>query len=181
MKLLNFILDWIWQFPQTLVGKLSSLSWKNNFKRSLTIEEESLLGVLEGKYKVKIYYVCNEKKGQHWFWSFISAFSSGKRIKVTDLHDRVVINHEKGHSVFSLILGPLYGFIIGVPSTICNLINRYLHTDERGWSAYDRHYWYYKKLIWEWLADWAGGVDRRAVLMGMPRPANARFPDMSIQ
>jgi len=174
-KILKFIIDWIWQFPQTLAGKIFSILWKKDFKKSLTVEEESLLGILEGRYKVKIYYVCSKAKEQHWFWSFISAFSSGKRIKVTSLHGEIIIIHEKGHSVCSLILGPLYLLLVGLPSGICNLVSRYFHTNDRGWSQYDRLYWYYRKLTWERLADWFGGVNRKAVLAKIIRRSGYKY------
>ena len=67
------------------------------------------------------------------------------------------LKHEYGHRVQSNYFGPLYLFIIGLPSILGNLWDRIAH---KKWSYKERIEWYYKKLPWERWADILGGVDR---------------------
>lgn len=54
------------------------------------------------------------------------------------------------------MLGPSYLISIGIPSAICNLIDRFFHKD---WGALERNIWYYR-LPWEAWADELGKVNR---------------------
>ena len=177
--LYNLFVNWIWQFPQTFLGKIISLRWKKHFK-TLIVEERVFIKMLERTHGVKVYFVDWDEKNQHWLWKFISGMGTGARIKLTNLHDEIVIQHEIGHCVLSLILGWLFLPLNGIPSAIGNLIHRTL-TDERGWNRYDRHYLYYVKFSWERLADYFGDVNRKEALAGIPRPADAKYPAMENQ
>ena len=69
------------------------------------------------------------------------------------------IKHEFGHQKQSLMLGPLYLIIIGLPSIIGNIIDRIKH------KYFRRHYdpdFYYKQP-WEAWADKLGGVVRKSI------------------
>ena len=70
--------------------------------------------------------------------------------------DDVSYNHELGHHKQSLILGPLYLLLIGLPSLLGNLWDRVAH---RSWNYKKREKWYYSQ-IWEAWADSLGDVDR---------------------
>lgn len=95
----NFILNWIWQLPQNLLG----LAYKTLISSGLicrvndadtTTEiwlKPSNGGVTLGKYV----FICQDYK---------------------DLE--ATIKHEKGHVKQSKILGPLYLLVIGIPSII---------------------------------------------------------------
>ena len=55
-------------------------------------------------------------------WSYLSGLSLGCFIFVPDHNDEDILNHEYGHTIQSLILGPFYLLVIGLPSLIwCNL------------------------------------------------------------
>ena len=147
-------LMWLWQMPQHLAGKIVSMRWKKIFK-TLTVEERTVMGRLEGKYNCKIYIVNRNEKQGHWFWQFISGFSSGKRVKLTDAHDELTVQHEIGHSRQSLRLGWFYIPVVGVWSAVfCNLWQRIFH---RGWHPYDRAHWYYLSA-WAWTEQWADAL-----------------------
>jgi len=60
----------------------------------------------------------------------------------------VTIRHEYGHSIQSMILGPLYLIFIGIPSAIGNLVSR------------KRRIAYYSQP-WEAWADRLGGNPKR--------------------
>lgn len=83
------ILFWLWSQPQTLIGWIMSLFVKVKFA-----------------YKGRI--VCVWDKG-------IGAVSLGRYIFITKGMDKY-IPHEYGHTVQSLMLGPLYLPVIGVCS-----------------------------------------------------------------
>jgi hypothetical protein len=83
----------------------------------------------------------------------ISSFSLGEYIfcnKRKSFNDTDYM-HEVGHSRQSLILGPLYLIIIGIPSCIGNLLFRIKWVRKR----FD-----YYSLLWEANADKLGGVER---------------------
>ena len=68
------------------------------------------------------------------------------------------IKHEFGHQKQSLMLGPLYLIIIGLPSIIGNIIDRIK-------NKYFRRYYdpdFYYKQPWEAWADKLGGVERKS-------------------
>lgn len=98
MKRLFFIIfQWIWGFPQNLVGLFlwiihSSRNHIGSYKNALVTRWE------------------NERSLSLGMFIFIG-YGAGERM----------IKHEYGHSIQSLILGPLYLIVVGVPSLVwCN-------------------------------------------------------------
>jgi len=162
-KILSFILDWVYQFPQMLMGAI-------------------LVKVLKAKKRI---HITNDGRQIEWhcferntkFSNYISGVSLSIYIILSDPTDETIL-HEHGHSTQSLILGWLYLPIIGLWSVSCNLIDRYLHKD---WSRYDRIYWYYIICKCERWADKLGKVDRKEVLRKIPRPSDAKYPAMENQ
>lgn len=67
------------------------------------------------------------------------------------------ILHEYGHCKQSRMLGPLYLFVVGIPSIIRNIYDRIAH---KKWTSYSRKKWYYKGWPENW-ADKLGGVQRQ--------------------
>jgi len=73
----------------------------------------------------------------------------------------MTVKHEYGHSRQSLMLGPLYIFVVGIPSALHNIYNRGLYKQivdpfERRAKKYEEYYnWYCEK----W-ADKLGDVHR---------------------
>jgi hypothetical protein len=125
------ILRYLWQLPQHIVGLLvklvTSASLVNEYKTSrVYIAARYHFGVSLGEYII---------------------VSSGYTSKN-------VIAHEYGHSRQSLMLGPLYLIVIGLPSALGNIWDRVAH---KSWTVSNRIRWYYSQP-WEAWADKLGGV-----------------------
>lgn len=134
-KTMNILL-YIWQLPQTLLGYILLLFWKQT-------------GVLE--YKGKTVRVCK---------TFPSGISLGYVIILNKYpYSKDTWNdvkHEYGHSVQSERCGWLYLFVIGLPSLIGNIWDRLFHSK---WDKQKANEWYYNQP-WEKGADKLGGVER---------------------
>ena len=63
-----------------------------------------------------------------------ACFSSGPIIFVTNKCEEITIKHETGHSVQSIIFGPLFHIVVSIPSIILFWIRRITHKDAK---------WYY--------------------------------------
>jgi hypothetical protein len=179
--MIRFLLLWVWQFPQKLLGTILIKVLK---------AEMDHYGVTfpEGKYW---HYKRNSK-----FSKFISGVSLADIILLSDdtcnmeissryskPNNIYTVRHEYGHSRQSMYLGWLYLPVVGIYSALfCNLFDRIAH---KKWCQYDRHYWYYKTRWTEKWADSLGGVNkygaeygRDYVLSRIPRPDGARYPQV---
>lgn len=132
MRFLEFaglVLLWLWQLPQLILGSIVILLFHNKI-----IESE-------------------EYKTTCMFWVEGCGFGVclGPIIILdTKLHEDSV-RHEYGHYRQSMMLGPLYLVVVGLPSLIMNIFARY------GIIGPDEYYsrWPEKQ------ADKLGGVKRR--------------------
>ena len=60
-------------------------------------------------------------------WKLGSSLSLGLFIFTARPYDLRLVQHEYGHTIQSLILGPLWLFVIGLPSLIwCGCFNKYI-------------------------------------------------------
>jgi len=173
LNIWHFILIYIWQFPQEVVGYIMSRLWKGRLKE-INDHDIQQIKRMEEFLNRKIYIVTHVSKQEDKILKWLSGFSICRYICLTDIHDLETIRHENGHCKQSEILGPLYLPLVGVYSAVgCNLWDRWFH---KLWCAYDRHYWYYKTRITEKSADKRGNVNRDKILARMERPSNARYP-----
>lgn len=131
-KLIGTIILVIWQLPQVIVGF---------FVRLFTGAEKQ--PELSSQYDRRIF--C---------WKLGSGISlSTYYIIVRRNADEKTIKHEKGHTIQSLYLGPLYLLVIGLPSVIwCSI---YSYTN---WIDKSKHSYY--SFYTEAWADKLGGVTR---------------------
>lgn len=118
IKFLHFLIQFTWALPQNLFGFILTRKYRNGKK--------------ENFFTSKIYY-HNEKWG---------GISLGMFIVINGKKDEDWINttkvHEYGHTIQSLILGPLYLFVIGIPSMIwCNAKKYNAMRKEKGVSYFD--------------------------------------------
>jgi len=118
----------IWQFPQILLAKLLikmlGLSFMIDYKGAKIYSKKGVnFGVSLGPYILI---------GTEWY------------------HPRLIA-HEYGHSIQSLILGPLYLILVGIPSVSMNILSRII----KGKYAEN----YYNRWPENW-ADKLGGVSR---------------------
>ena len=120
------LIKWFWQLPQNIIGLIATLIFRGIYSKT-----------------DKVYYTLSN-----------IGVSLGSYIIVNEYCSLNTIKHEKGHQKQSLILGPLYLIIIGLPSACGNIIDRVFH---KKWSIHARLNWYYS-LPWEAWADNLGGV-----------------------
>jgi len=118
-------LNYLWQVPQHLLG-IIIMAFTNVSSTRI--------------YKNSKVYLTNSNFG----------VSLGQYIIVPKWADQNTIQHEYGHSVQSLYFGPLYLFVIGIPSLTMNVLTRIkvLRADR-----------YYRRWPENW-ADKLGGVKR---------------------
>lgn len=114
-KIIKFILDWVWQLPQNLIGIIY---------KSL-IKEDIILTNTNDNFILSL-----TKKG--------GGVTLGKYVFVNQNYTDItkVIKHESGHVKQSLYLGPLYLPVIGLRS----LIHASLHSTICKTKDY-YHYW----------------------------------------
>ena len=125
------ILLYLWQLPQNIIGLLIRLFCKGEKKREIA--------------GITVYYLK----------SFPGGISLGKTIMVGSTYV-LTAKHERGHQIQSLILGPFYLIIIGLPSLLGNIYDRIFHAD---WEYEESARWYYNQP-WEHWADKLGKVKR---------------------
>ena len=81
---------------------------------------------------------------------FDVSFSLGNYVFLTHDYTKTILKHELGHCLQSIILGPLYLLIAGLPSISRNIYSRICKKDEK---------WYYRSFPENW-ADKLGKVNR---------------------
>lgn len=111
--MLRTILLTLWQLPQTLVGLVLLMFYK--------------------PYKVSTY--CSGAMVYH-SEKMRGGISLGKIIIVAKSSSATTICHELGHSMQSRILGPLYLFVIGLPSLLWATTRRRLFPKRDYYSFY---------------------------------------------
>lgn len=124
MSALYVIGQCVWGFPQTLAG-----------------------GVLFLLNAAKPHFIYNGAVVTRW--GIRGSVSLGEFIFMSDKADDTILAHEYGHTVQSLILGPLYLLVIGLPSIV--------------WAGFplcvryrkERNYSYYRFYTERW-ANWHG-------------------------
>lgn len=152
----------IWQFPQTIGGFF--LLMFLYITRQVTREEK-----FKNKRVIRVVHTCP-----------IGAVSFGEIIILRERWEMLspqVKNHEYGHSIQSVIIGPLYLIVIGIPSLLLNSFQAFKFKKvekellkkhgSKTWQYYTeletrRTYYlteYYKFYTEAW-ADFIGGVVR---------------------
>lgn len=131
---------WIWQLPQNVIGFLMTRGYI--FKGWVDIET-----------LFPVYYTNNVFGAGVCLGDYIILDYENYCGKA---HNAESKKHEYGHHKQSLMLGPLYLIIVGIPSFVRNFINRYCHYKM---TVEERIRWYYKGFPENW-ADKLGGVKR---------------------
>ena len=130
-----FLALWLWQLPQNLLGLLMvhiygwvvPIDWMGDSRyRRLPSSLIFLTVRIQGGISLGRYVILNRR-------SYLDVRS---------------VQHERGHSIQSMILGPLYLIIVGLPS----LLWAAWWNEGRGVS----YYWFYTE---RW-ADRLGGIER---------------------
>lgn len=98
-KIVKFLVKYVWQFPQMLAAWI----W-------YIIKRKDILYKEEGKF-YKVYVGANRGGVTLGDRIFISRCYHGEYLNM-------IIAHESGHVLQSRYLGPLYLFVIGIPSLL---------------------------------------------------------------
>ena len=136
MKKTLEILLYLWQLPQNLLGLLliALLGWE------IPID---MKGSKNHRLPSSLLFLNSRMKGGVSLGRYI--ILSGRY--ATDFNTWY---HERGHSIQSMILGPLYLLVIGLPSLLWAAFYRHNDADPNG---------YYRFFTEKW-ADRLGGVKR---------------------
>ena len=132
LRVIVLIVLMIWQLPQFVVGWILSY-------------------IISGDH-------CEIHNGIMFIYSpFMSGGISLGNVVILNLFyykddDLKIEKHETGHAIQSLILGPLYIFVIGIPSLVWTILY--------GWLIKETPNGYYKFYTERW-ADKLGGVVRK--------------------
>lgn len=131
MKLLkaikNFLIDWIWQLPQNLCGLI--------YKECIHNDIETYID--SNVHNCEIY--LKKSNGGVTLGKYIFIYK-----KTSNLTNTVL--HEQGHVKQSLILGPLYLLVIGLPSII--------------WAATHKSIAPSKSYYWLYTESWANKLSK---------------------
>jgi len=131
---------WIWQLLQNVIGIILIAVTKATVKGR----------VIDGK--VVDYYVA--RRFNHT-WSGVS-LGNFIVFSLDAFADETSIRHEHGHQIQSEYLGPFYLIVVGLPSFLRNIWDRFAHMK---WTIKQRVDWYYSHFP-ENQADKFGGVKR---------------------
>lgn len=110
MKIIKFLLDWVWQLPQNILGFLWRLCQESYVICRITNSDIDKVGAIA---------YLTASRGAVTLGKFIFVSQNYKDQEET-------IKHECGHVKQSLILGPLYLIVIGIPSIIHAWLNDYI-------------------------------------------------------
>lgn len=134
------VLVWLWQLPQHLLALLIWAALKAAGKTGEVERDSTPPGNV---------FITTRTPG----WGV----SLGRYIFLDERYNETTRKHERGHSLQSLVLGPLYLLAVGLPSAVGNnLWDRLFH---QGWPAERRIRWYYSRYP-EAGADRLGDVKR---------------------
>ena len=135
-KFLYILIQWTWGFLQNFIGLIWYLMWCCNQNNDCHVINPPLE---------------HQKYAKAVKWNIPYGSMSLGMFLFLDDEDETLVAHEYGHSIQSLILGPLYLFVIGIPS-LC-------------WAAFGRKYrekhnkTYYEFYTESW-ANKIAGLDK---------------------
>lgn len=99
LRVRDFLIDWVWQLPQNLIGVILYSTLKRQ-KVMSTRNNITAVNILQS-------------------YSVTSGFTLGKYVFLKDSrYFKQSLKHEIGHVYQSLYLGPLYLLVIGLPSIL---------------------------------------------------------------
>lgn len=108
MKILYFLIQWTWGILQTLLGGIVLLL---NIRNKHFWYHGALVTVWKAKSSVSLGMFVFITDEPYFYEKLKDTYTT------QELSNRLLV-HEYGHTIQSLILGPLYLIIMGVPSTL---------------------------------------------------------------
>lgn len=121
------ILQWTWGFPQTLAGAIIYALNKNSrhypYKGAMVTEWKSKSSLSLGMFLFvsddPFYYYPQYRKEYD-----------------PECFSKMLMIHEYGHTIQSLIFGPLYIFLVGIPSIAWSFLPVFVRKRERNKISY---------------------------------------------
>ena len=169
----NFLFT-LWQLPQTLFGAIIIWMFRGVRLDEYDTKTTNMLALHSVRYG-NVYIIKIRRKSdtahpvlvslgrfviieESYLLSLIPSLYSSAETQRVFLR---LIKHEQGHCRQSVILGPLYLIIVGIPSALLNALtrlqsSRYTILKKIGHEAYYNYY----RMFPESLADRLGGVRR---------------------
>lgn len=141
-KKLYTVLQWTWGLPQTLIGAAVFMMHKNNphfdYKGAKATEWKRRDGVSLGKF---IFIPEGNRRrasaqaGSGSITASSNACKKNDRGSISPESD-FLLTHEYGHTIQSLILGPTYLLLVGIPSVIWNRLPLFRRLRKRTGKSY---------------------------------------------
>ncbi len=133
--------QWTWGLPQTLIGAALFLAHRKDGHfdyngASATVWDKDA-GISLGKF-----IFVPRKRGASGYTQPAKASSAAKAGKIRqtadpeDLADRFLLEHEYGHTLQSLLLGPFYLLLIGAPSMLWSRLPYFARKRKRSGKSY---------------------------------------------
>ena len=108
MAIIYDLLQWTWGLPQTIVGFIYFLI---NIKQEHYYYHGSVVTIWKSKSSLSLGMFVFVTSQPYFYDKLKSEYT------MEELAQRLLV-HEYGHTIQSLILGPLYLILIGIPSTL---------------------------------------------------------------
>ena len=148
-KIYNAI-QWTWGLPQTLAGLAVYLAHRGcehfDHNGAKVTVWDSDKGLSLGRYL----FVPRSKSGAKNVRAGGNAAPGNKSAAGADAADSHLLDHEYGHSIQSLVLGPTYLILIGLPSFAWNHLGYFKDLRRRKGIDYD-------SAVFEKTATYLGG------------------------
>ncbi len=126
-KILYTFLQCVWGLPQTLLGLILFFIYIKNkhyfYHGAIVTERDTVSSVSLGLFVFITTKPIRDRRAEN-------------KIPNEEMQKRLLV-HEYGHTIQSLIFGPLYLIIIGIPSVIWGYSPFYRNKRERGGSYFD--------------------------------------------
>jgi hypothetical protein len=129
-KIKEFFIDWVWQLPQNILGLVYGIMIRNSISYAVVMDSNPT-------YEVYL----KETDGGVTLGRYIFMYKRYNNLSY-------VVLHELGHVKQSRMLGPLYLFVIGIPSIL--------------WAATHKLVAPKKDYYWFYTESWANkliGID----------------------
>lgn len=161
---MKHVLTTLWQLPQTILGWIILLTHRHYHISLFNPRLNPIL--VDWKVNTDHVYIADVDfsislgnviiLSETWIYDY---YTHGNLSAIIRL-----IRHEQGHRKQSLMLGPLYLLIVGLPSAIRNALTKLRSSRSYFLQGigHDAYHTYYQKYPEKW-ADRLGGVDDRGI------------------
>lgn len=135
-KRLYSVLQWTWGLPQTLIGAAVFVIHKKD--RHFDYEGATATGWKrrDGVSLGKFIFVPEESIPEESAAEKNDSKESVSKEHVSGKEDRFLLKHEYGHTIQSMILGPAYLILVGLPSILWSRLPYFIKMRKRTGISY---------------------------------------------